>query len=57
MRVNDDYKQWNAASQISDPTSVHSFWKEALRIRKSNDILVHLLLDLCIVRILLIISA
>jgi len=40
MRVNDDYKLWNAESQISDPRSVHSFWKEALRLRKTNDVLV-----------------
>jgi alpha-glucosidase len=44
MRVNDDYKQWNAASQVSDPRSVRSFWKEALRVRKTNDVLVSSLL-------------
>jgi oligo-1,6-glucosidase len=44
MRVNDDYKLWNAASQVSDPRSVRSFWKEALRIRKTNDVLVSSLL-------------
>ncbi|KAF8234809.1 glycoside hydrolase family 13 protein [Tricholoma matsutake] len=41
MRVNDDYKQWNVTSQISDPRSVHSFWKEALRVRKMNDVLIY----------------
>jgi len=41
MRVNDDYKLWNVSSQISDPASVHSFWKEALRVRKTNDVLIY----------------
>jgi len=41
MRVNDDYKLWNAASQFSDRRSVRSFWKEALRIRKTNDVLIY----------------
>lgn len=42
MRVNSDYKLWYVSSQISDPASlsVHNFWKEALRVRKTNDVLV-----------------
>ena len=40
MRVNDDYKSWNVASQAGDPQSVHSFWKRALRIRKIHPVLV-----------------
>ncbi|CAG8173519.1 unnamed protein product [Penicillium nalgiovense] len=34
MRVNDNYKQINAQSQINDPSSILSFWKESLRLRK-----------------------
>ncbi|TFK33158.1 glycoside hydrolase family 13 protein [Crucibulum laeve] len=41
MRVNEDYEHWNAAAEIADCTSVHAFWKEALKIRKANDILVY----------------
>lgn len=40
MRVNDDYPEWNVEAQLSDPGSVRNFWKEALRVRKANDILV-----------------
>lgn len=40
MRVNEDFKEWNAAAQRDAPDSVLSFWKEALRVRKDNDILV-----------------
>jgi len=41
MRVNEDFKEWNAAAQRDSPDSVLSFWKEALRVRKDNDILVY----------------
>ena len=40
MRVNDDYKECNVAVQVNDPTSVLSFWKRALQIRKVHDVLV-----------------
>ncbi|KAG2047168.1 glycoside hydrolase family 13 protein [Suillus hirtellus] len=40
MRVNDDYREWNAEQQISDETSVHAFWKRALKVRKAHDVLV-----------------
>jgi len=40
MRVNDDYPEWNAEQQISDETSVHAFWKRALKVRKTHDALV-----------------
>ena len=43
MRVNEDYTIWNAAAQILDDKSVHSFWKKALAIRKQYDVLVRLL--------------
>ncbi|KAJ7669661.1 glycoside hydrolase family 13 protein [Mycena rosella] len=41
MRVNDDYKAWNAAAQLADPQSVRSFWKRALRLRKENKVLIY----------------
>ncbi|KAG5641407.1 hypothetical protein DXG03_005275 [Asterophora parasitica] len=48
MRVNDDYKTWNVSAQVQDSDSVHSFWKEALTIRKANDVLIYGdFVDLC----------
>ncbi|KAF9463174.1 glycoside hydrolase family 13 protein [Collybia nuda] len=41
MRVNEDYKEWNAANQIKSDSSVLAFWKQALRIRKANDVLAY----------------
>ncbi|KAL1739225.1 glycoside hydrolase family 13 protein, partial [Schizophyllum fasciatum] len=41
MRVNDDYPSWNAAKQISDPDSVHSFWKRLLALRKQTPTLIY----------------
>lgn len=46
MRVNDDYPQWNVEAQLSDPGSVRNFWKEALRVRKANDVLVSVFIPL-----------
>jgi oligo-1,6-glucosidase len=40
MRVNDDYREWNAARQIKDENSVHAFYKRALAFRKHHDVLV-----------------
>lgn len=40
MRVNDDYKEWNAARQTKAENSVHAFWKRALTFRKRHDVLV-----------------
>jgi glycosidase len=34
MRVNDDYAHHNAKQQLSDPNSVHAYWKQVLRVRK-----------------------
>ena len=34
MRVNDNYKEVNAASQVNDPNSLFNFWKKALEVRK-----------------------
>lgn len=42
MRVNDDYKTWNAAVQVQDSKSVHAFWKRALKLRKRYGFLVRL---------------
>lgn len=36
MRVNDNYKTINAASQINDPNSVFGFWKKILQVRKKH---------------------
>ncbi|KAF8797493.1 glycoside hydrolase family 13 protein [Phlegmacium glaucopus] len=41
MRVNEDYRTWNATAQISDDKSVHAFWKKALTIRKQYDVLIY----------------
>lgn len=42
MRVNDNYKQINAASQAGDPASVYSAYREVLRQRKAfKDIFVY----------------
>lgn len=40
MRVNDDYPEWNVEAQLSDLGNVRNFWKEALRVRKANNVLV-----------------
>lgn len=40
MRVNEDYATWNAAAQVGEKDSVFAFWKEALGVRKENDVLV-----------------
>lgn len=40
MRVNDDYPECNAEQQIGDETSVHAFWKRALKVRKTHDALI-----------------
>lgn len=36
MRVHDLYPEINVKKQESDPTSILSFWKDALRLRKEN---------------------
>ncbi|KZT25553.1 glycoside hydrolase family 13 protein [Neolentinus lepideus HHB14362 ss-1] len=41
MRVNDDYQEWNVAAQLESRTSVWSFWKHALEIRKTYDVLIY----------------
>ncbi|KAI6028958.1 glycoside hydrolase family 13 protein [Pisolithus marmoratus] len=41
MRVNDDYRSWNAAAQLQDPDSVCVFWKHAIKVRKQHDVLVY----------------
>jgi len=40
MRVNEDYQTWNVATEVGDPSSVLSFYKSALKLRKSNTIFV-----------------
>lgn len=34
IRVNDDYKTWNAAAQVATPGSVFEYWRSALTLRK-----------------------
>ncbi|KAF8990723.1 glycoside hydrolase family 13 protein [Cyathus striatus] len=41
MRVNDDYKEWNAENQLKDPNSVRAFYKQAIKVRKGNDVLIY----------------
>ncbi|KAG1894741.1 glycoside hydrolase family 13 protein [Suillus fuscotomentosus] len=41
MRVNDDYREWNAEQQIGDGTSVHAFWRRALKVQKTHDVLIY----------------
>jgi glycosidase len=42
MRVNDDYKQVNAASQVDDPKSIYHLWRQVLQQRKARkDIFVY----------------
>ncbi|KDQ55402.1 glycoside hydrolase family 13 protein [Jaapia argillacea MUCL 33604] len=41
MRVNDDYVDWNVQSQLSDPSSIRTFWKNTLRVRKENEVLTY----------------
>ena len=36
MRVNDDYPDWNVASQAGDGDSVLEFWRRILRFRKKH---------------------
>lgn len=36
MRVNDDFTEWNVESQLDDNDSVLSYWKEMLKLRRSE---------------------
>lgn len=36
MRVNDDYKEWNAAAQIGSPSSVYSYYTKLLSLRRDH---------------------
>jgi oligo-1,6-glucosidase len=40
MRVNDDYRTFNAKVQMADSDSVLNFWKQALKVRKEHLVLV-----------------
>jgi oligo-1,6-glucosidase len=46
MNVNTDFETWNVAAQESDPNSVLSFWRSALKFRAAHDVLVSILLPL-----------
>lgn len=42
MRVNDDWKECNVASQVDDPGSLFTFWRDLLAWRKANeDVLIY----------------
>lgn len=42
MRVNDNYKEVNAASQVNDPDSLYNFYRKALLLRKQyKDLMVY----------------
>ena len=41
IKVNEDYKEWNIQKQQGDHTSVLSFWKRLLKIRKEHTGLVY----------------
>ncbi|CAG7559825.1 unnamed protein product [Fusarium equiseti] len=42
IRVNDDYKTWNAATQVATPGSVFEYWRSALMLRKElKDIIIY----------------
>ncbi|SMY22237.1 unnamed protein product [Zymoseptoria tritici ST99CH_1A5] len=42
MTINKDHKEWNVESQINNPHSVLSFWKQLLALRKQyTDLLVY----------------
>ena len=34
MTINKDYTEWNVASQLNDPESIMSYWKQMLVLRK-----------------------
>lgn len=47
MKVNPNYKEINAASQVGDPNSLYNFWKKALLLRKAHkDIFIYGKLDI-----------
>lgn len=41
IKVNDNYKAINAKSQINDPDSVFSYYKQLIKLRHENDIIVY----------------
>ncbi|KAJ8100138.1 glycoside hydrolase superfamily [Lipomyces tetrasporus] len=42
MDVMDDYKEWNAVSQVDDPSSVYSYWRSIFDLRRAHkDIFVY----------------
>lgn len=44
--VNPNYSKINAKSQVNDPDSVYSYYKELIKLRKENDIIVYGTYDL-----------
>lgn len=42
MTINKDYTEWNVASQLNDPESIMSYWKQMLVLRKEySDLFVY----------------
>ncbi|KAK9234124.1 glycoside hydrolase superfamily, partial [Lipomyces kononenkoae] len=47
MDVNEDYKEWNAESQVNDSASVYSYWQSVFRLRRQfKDVFVYGKFDL-----------
>jgi glycosidase len=40
MNVHDDYKEWNVANQVDDPSSVISFLRKMIKLRVDHPVLV-----------------
>lgn len=41
IKVNENYNEINAESQVSDPTSIYSYYKELIRLRHETDSIVY----------------
>ena len=35
IEVNEDYETWNAASQVTEPSSIFNYWAKILKLRKA----------------------
>ena len=41
IKVNPNYKEINAKSQLNDENSIFNYYKKLIKIRKSNPVVVH----------------
>lgn len=46
IKVNPNYKEINAASQVNDENSIFNYYKKLIKIRKENPVVVHGIYDL-----------